>query len=69
MEDNGQKKGCVTRHKDGKLWLAVCPQCGEKNHVEAVETGRCIWCGYQATDADVRVDEASGAPPRQILHG
>ena len=31
----------------------VCPECGEKNHLEMMDRGECIHCGYKAVESDI----------------
>ena len=36
-----------------RIYLERCPKCGKENYAPSVATGRCVWCGYRATEADI----------------
>ena len=38
----------------GKLFLVRCPKCEKENWAPSVASGQCAWCGYAATDADLK---------------
>ena len=35
------------RFDDGHVILHVCPQCGKKNWIAHIHTGKCFWCGWE----------------------
>ena len=41
-----------------RIVLTICPVCSQRNDPKAAEQGRCLWCAYVPTPADVRA--ASG---------
>jgi len=43
---------------DGKIYLIRCPKCDLENYAPAVASGQCAWCGYKATEDDVKEVEA-----------
>jgi len=44
----------VWKSKEGRLFMVRCPKCHMENWLPAVATGHCAWCGYKATEKDLK---------------
>jgi len=39
---------------DKGIYMNRCYKCGKENYAPNVTTGICTWCGYKATEEDIK---------------
>ncbi len=57
----GQGRGYIK--ENGDVCMVTCFECGRENHISAIPSGLCCWCGHDANienHQDCRLDQLAG---------